>query len=342
MNRFLHIRSLTLMALAIAMVCLICEPATAAGIFGGKKVTTASTKKVGTIKGHVEEDDGTGLPPLKGPKKIVAVGKFENKSKFTGQFDLGTGFADMLANALDNANRFIVINRSNIEDILAEQDLAASDRTVTSGAAQTGKLLNAQFIIIGAVTEYTEVTEGGGGKIRIKGFDVGAKVTKAHIAIILRMIDTTSGQEITQRVEGKAQTTGVAADYNEADWGLGGKYFTKSPLGKAIQNAIDQGVLLLGTRMLKAEWTGKVVLAKPGKIYINVGERNGVKVGDTFVVYRRGEELRDPDTGELLDFEEEKLGSISVITVKEKIATCMEDELKEGAEVQKGDVLKIK
>lgn len=340
MNRFLHRRGLAVSAIAVATLCLICASATAMGLFGDE--TPTKPKKTGKIKGHVEEGDESGLPPLKGPKKVVAVGKFDNKTKFAGQFDLGSGFADMMANALDKADRFIVINRSNIEDILEEQDFAASDRTVTSGAAKTGKLLSAQFIVIGAVTEYEEVTEGGGGKVRIKGFDVGAKVTKAHIAVILRMIDTTSGEEFTQRVEGKAQTTGIAADYNEDDWGLGGQYFHKTPLGKAIQNAIDQGVILLGTRILNAPWTGKVVMAKPGKIYINVGERNGVKVGDTFVVYHRGEELRDPDTGELLDYEEEKLGTISIITVKEKIAICIEEELKEGAEVQKGDVLKLK
>ena len=341
MRVFLRIRRLAVPAIAAAALCLAGGPAAATGVLGDDD-DGPPPRKVGTIKVKAGDEDTTGLPPLKGPKKVVAVGKFDNKTDVKGQFHLGSGFADMMANALDRADRFIVINRSNIEDILDEQDLAASDRTVTSGAAETGKLLNAQFIVIGAVTEYEETTQDTGGAVRVKGFDLGARVTKAHIAVVLRMIDTTSGEEFTQRVEGKSQTTGVAADYNEADWGIGGKHFSKSPLGKAVQNAIDQGVVLVGTRILNAPWTGKVILAKPGKIYINVGERNGVKVGDTFVVYRRGEELRDPDTGELLDFEEEKLGTISVITVKEKLAICMEEELKEGAEVQKGDVLKLK
>jgi curli biogenesis system outer membrane secretion channel CsgG len=325
--------------LAIAAVgCLICG--SAAAMLSGDDTTT-EPGKMGTIKGSVEEGDESGLPPIKGPRKTVAVGNFENKTDFRGQFDLGSGFSDMLASALDNADRFIVINRSNIEAILEEQNFAASDRTVASGAASTGKLLSAQFFIIGAVTDYEEVTEGGAGGVRIKGFDVGAKITKAHIAVVLRMIDTTSGEEFTQRVEGSAQTTGIAADYNDKDWGVGGQYFHKTPLGKAVQNAIDQGVILLGTRILNAPWEGKVVMAQPGKIYINAGEREGIKVGDTFVVYHRGEELRDPDTGELLDFVEEKLGTISVITVKEKVSICTEDEIKEGAEIAKGDVLKM-
>jgi len=339
MNRVFHIRWLVALAAAAAVLCLIGRPAVATETSGADE-DAAEPGKTGTIVGHVEEDT-SGLPPLKGPKKVVAVGKFENKTQFVGQIDLGSSFADMMANSLDRAGRFIVINRSQIEEILEEQDFAASDRTVTSGAAKTGQLLNAEFFIIGAVTEYEEVTEAGGGGVRIKGFDVGAKITKAHIAVVLRMIDTTSGEEFTQRVEGRAQSTGVAANYDDADWGLGGKYFHKTPLGEAVQSAIDQGVILLGTRILNAPWTGKVVTATAGKIYINAGERNGVKVGDTFVVYHRGEELRDPDTGELLDYIEEKLGTISVITVKEKLSICIGEGLKEGAEIQKGDVLKL-
>jgi curli biogenesis system outer membrane secretion channel CsgG len=334
MNGLLHRHVPAALAIAALLLCVAFAPAVATAASGGDD----SERMTGTIVGEADE---SGLPPLKGPRKTVAVGNFENKTDFRGQFDLGSGFSDMLASALDNADRFIIINRSNIEQILEEQDFAASDRTVASGAASTGKLLSAQFFIIGAVTDYEEVTEGGGGGVRIKGFDVAAKITKAHIAVVLRMIDTTSGEEFTQRVEGKAQTTGIAADYNDKDWGLGGQYFHKTPLGKAVQNAIDQGVILLGTRILNAPWEGKVVTAQAGKIYINAGEREGIKVGDTFVVYHRGEELRDPDTGELLDYVEDKLGTISVVTVKEKVSICVEEDVKEGAEIQKGDVLKL-
>jgi len=338
MWRFFYTRTLLVLLIGMVALGVACSRAAALSVIGEEDT---GGRKTGTIKGHVEEGDESGLPPLKGPKKTVAVGAFENKTDFKGQFHLGEGFSDMMASALDRTERFIVINRSAIEDVLEEQDFAASDRTVTSTAATTGKLLNAQFLIIGAVTEYEETTQDTGGAVRIKGFDVGARVTKSHIAVVLRMIDTTSGEEFTQRVEGSAQTTGVAADYNDADWGIGGQHFQKSPLGRAVQNAIDQGVVLLGTRILDAKWEGKVVMANGDKIYINAGEREGIQVGDTFTVYHRGEELRDPDTGELLDFIEEKLGTISVVTVKEKVSICIEEELKEGAEIEKGDVLRI-
>jgi len=62
-------------------------------------------------------------------------------------------------------------------------------------------------------------------------------------------------------------------------------------------------------------------LAKNGKVYINRGTREGVSVGQTFNV-GKSEILRDPDTGEVLDQSLEKVGTIQVMKVKEKLSIC--------------------
>ncbi len=56
-------------------------------------------------------------------------------------------------------------------------------------------------------------------------------------------------------------------------------------------------------------------------MYINRGTREGVSVGQSFDVGKLTI-LRDPNTGELLDQSVEKVGSIQVVTVKEKISIC--------------------
>lgn len=340
MWRLFNRQGLILAALAVLVFGVPGAPVSAAATGDQPGDGSGEEPKTGTIKGHVEEGEVAGLPPLKGPKKIVAVGSFENKSGFVSEISLGDSFSDMLANSLDKTGCFIVVNRESLDQVLDEKTLARSDEAAKSAVAKTGQVLSAQYILVGAVTEFEQQTQETGGSIRIHDIGVGAKITKAHIAVVVRMINTQTSEEFTQRVEGKAQATGVAADYEGKDFGIGGEHFQKSPLGKAVQNALDQAVVLLGTRIINEPWTGKVVMAKEGKIYINAGERNGVNVGDVFVVYHRGEELRDPDTGELLDFIEEKLGTISVVTVQEKVAICIEDEIKEGAEIVTGDVLK--
>ncbi|MEF9438587.1 MAG: hypothetical protein L0922_07605, partial [Candidatus Mariimomonas ferrooxydans] len=67
--------------------------------------------------------------------------------------------------------------------------------------------------------------------------------------------------------------------------------------------------------------------------YINRGSREGVTASRSFIVGHT-EELRDPDTGELLDVSMEKAGEIVIETVKEKLsigrATAGAGKIKKG------------
>jgi curli biogenesis system outer membrane secretion channel CsgG len=41
---------------------------------------------------------------------------------------VGSGMSDMLADALVNSNRFIVLERQHVKDVMAEQDFGRSGR----------------------------------------------------------------------------------------------------------------------------------------------------------------------------------------------------------------------
>jgi len=79
-----------------------------------------------------------------GPKVRIAVTKFEDKSA-RGSEAIGTGMAEMLANALFATNRFIVLERQPLNDVLREQDLGASGRIKTEMAAPIGEIEGADL-----------------------------------------------------------------------------------------------------------------------------------------------------------------------------------------------------
>jgi len=56
------------------------------------------------------------------------------------------------------------------------------------------------------------------------------------------------------------------------------------------------------------------------KVTISIGSIDGVKKGDKYAVFRAGKELRDPKTGELLQFEEIFVGTIKVKELMPKTA----------------------
>ncbi len=79
--------------------------------------------------------------------------------------EIGEGMRQMLTTALFKSKRFAVVERELIDEVIKEQDLAASDRVQQGSGAATGGILGADLIIAGAVTEFVAdaVTVKAGG-----------------------------------------------------------------------------------------------------------------------------------------------------------------------------------
>ena len=90
-------------------------------------------------------------------------------------------------------------------------------------------------------------------------------------------------------------------------------------MGKAATDACNQALEFLIGQLDSIPWEGTVSLAKPDKLIITRGSREGVAVGMKFDI-GKVEEVVDDDTGEVLDSEMTKLGTVTVTEVKEKVA----------------------
>lgn len=254
-------------------------------------------------------------------KKTIAVSRFENKTSNLGQVTLGTGMADQLADALIQSGKFVVLERQTLEDVIVEQDIAASGRAAVSKVAKTGKLIPAQILIKGAVTEFESQSSSGSTGISFSGVSLGSSKTTAHVAVILRIIDSSTGQVLDSvRVEGEAQAGGMKIGVGIGGVGIGTQGFKKTPLGKATQIAIDKAVVKIIDKLAEVPFEGKIIKSENGVIYTNIGERNGVAAGTVFNVYSLGEEIVDSDTGESLGSEKTKVGSIKINSIQEKFS----------------------
>jgi curli biogenesis system outer membrane secretion channel CsgG len=273
-----------------------------------------------------------------GLRYSITVSKFENRSNWRGQWDLGDAWGAVLTDSLNQTGRFIVLGEKDMRlEAMEEQDFAASGRTAGGGkVVATGQMTPAQLLVKGDITQFEDGTAGGGGGIGFKGVRIGAKGGKAEINVVMYIVDSTTGQVMASKkcygeVTKKALSIGVDKGGFSGD--IGG--FKKTNAGKAVEKAVDEGVEFLISKLGEIPWTGTVVLVKGDTVYINRGTREGVSVGQVFNV-GTSEVLRDPDTGEVLDQTLEKVASIQVKTVKEKIATC---EITQGSGVEKGMVV---
>ncbi len=270
------------------------------------------------------------VPKLLGPKRSIAVGKFDSIGSFStlyGDWDIGGGLAAMLATSLEQSGQFIVLERAYAMQMMNEQQLKKGGMLKPGTEPQTGQMLGAQFLIYGSVTEFGTHDSGGGVGLEIGGFSpfsggLSNKSTTGSVAFDLRIVDASSGQVVQTATEHEAITTSstsVTGGYSGMT--LGGEKFNATPLGAATRRAIDHAVADIINAAAKVPWKGQVVDTEGKSVIINSGSKAGVKLGDRFVIEHPLKQLTDPATGEVLAERRQRLGSVQVDTVEEKISS---------------------
>ena len=275
-------------------------------------------------------------------KKRVAVIDFEYgtvRSAVAGLFgtdiDVGRGICDLLVKRLVQNGSYVVVERRAIDKILAEQNLSTSDRANPATAAQIGKILGLDAIIVGSITQFgaeTKETKVGGAGGGWTGFGVGGfgrKKTKAIVTLDARLIDVDTA-EILAVADGKGEskresTSLLGGGGSWRGFGAGAVDFSSSDfeetiLGEAVKAAVDQmtsGVIAakdkLQTRIVMVE--GLIAAVELDMVVLNVGAKSGLKAGDQLSVERVTREIKDPATGKVIRRLSSKIGVIEVTEV---------------------------
>jgi len=272
-----------------------------------------------------------------GLRYSVTVSEFDNQAGWSGQWDIGHAWGTVLTDMLNQSGRFIVLGETDMRrEAMAEQDLATSGATAGgSKAPVSGQLTPAQLLVKGAITHVQGKTKGGGGGIRVKGFKIGGGGGKGEVNATVYIVDSTTGQVLASgNVVGTSKRKAADIGYSTGSWGAAFGGHENDNVGLAVQAACAEAVEFLTAQLPDIPWTGSVVLTKPGKVYINRGEREGVTAGQMFSV-GTVDVIRDPDTGEILDEDMTELCRIQASQVKEKLTICTVVEGDAGA-VAKG------
>lgn len=304
------------------------------------------------------------LNAQEGRKKRVAIFDFEYgtvRSAVAGIFgsdvDVGKGISDLLVKHLVRDGSYSVIERKALDKILAEQNFSNSDRANPSSAAQIGKLLGVDAIIIGSITQFGQETKGTGiggvgggmGRIGLGGFK--RSNTKAIVTVDARIVDIDTG-EILAVADGKGEskrssTSMLGGGGSWRGFGAGGVDFSSSNfeetiLGEAVKGAVEEmstGIVAskdrLVARTVKVE--GLVAFVEAGQGVLNVGTSAGLKVGDQLDIERVTREIKDPSTGQVIRRMTSKVGTVKVVEADEGSAVV---QVLTGADIQVGDMAK--
>lgn len=284
-----------------------------------------------------------------GLKKTVSVDQFQATEAVGGSVT-AEGMTALLTAALVRDGRFVVVERTGLANILAEQALGQGAGTVAETAPKTGQLIGAGIVVRSAVTKYEPAASGGG--VAIGGLPLGTFLapfaTRAGLMhktavmdISLRLIDTSTGQVIsTSTAQGSASSTAANLTIVDSSSGasVGGDTFRATPIGQAGEQAIVKAVEQIAAGMKGVDWSALVVDASEGRVYVNAGAERNVQSGMVLNVYRKGKVFTDPSTGLVLDIAMEKIGVIRIDGVREKLSTAA---VVSGHTPVRGDLLKL-
>ncbi len=288
-----------------------------------------------------------GSASAQAPKKRVAVLNFEYGTVSTSvaqifgtNQDVGKGIADILVGRFVEGSVYSVYERKSIDKVMSEQNFSNSDRADPAAASKIGRILGVEAIIIGSITQFgrdDRSTKVGGGAIggitRRYGLGgIGKRDSKAVVGISARMVDTSTGEILaTANAVGESSRSGASliGAGGSAGTAAGGlidmnsKNFGATILGEAVNRAVtdlarqlESNAARLPTRVVVVE--GLVADVSGNTLVLNVGTRNGVKVGDRLEVKRQLREVRDPASGKVIRRVEQSLGAVVITEADEQ------------------------
>ncbi len=278
---------------------------------------------------------------LTGLKKRIAVVDFEDRSGWG--HNIGTGLADMLVTQLVKSGKFMVVERQELAKVLEEQGLGMSGAVTPQSAAKVGQLLGVELMVMGSVSEFGEKKSGIGGGIGKIGIGAGLSKRQARAVVDIRLVNTSTGEIVTaESAEGEEGSTKLDnVSVESIDFG-NPTYWDETLLGKASRKAIDKCVGYITKAMDKIPWEGKIIKVNDdGTVYMKPGSAGGVTPGMEFVVYSKGEEIIDPDTGLALGSEEKMIGKIKVAQDLAEGKACKAI-ITSGMGLKIGDVVRVK
>ncbi len=212
--------------------------------------------------------------------------------------------------ALLSARKFDLVSRreSVMRNIRDEQRFADSSYA-THDAAQQGKLQSAHLLLIPAVTGFSF----GANALKVPNLaSKYLRTDQGHLEMSAQVVDTKTGQiKTTFYMKSAFSTPEELVD--QAGGMPSGSHFTDMAKRVGAQ-MVDQ--------LLELVFPVEIISIQGPQVFINRGQDGGFKNGMLLNAYRKGQELKDPHTGEVLGSAEEMVGTVRVVRVNPKFTVA--------------------
>jgi curli biogenesis system outer membrane secretion channel CsgG len=283
-------------------------------------------------------------------KRRVAIEEFDYSTVYTAvqsifgtNVDIGKGISAMLTTRVSQGGKFTVVERRKINTVLKEQDFGASNRVKKGTGARIGEVRGADFSLMGDIVVFGRDDRRKSGILGGAGGGVGAVVGgsksagKAVVVLAYRLVDNETSEILAAgeaRGESKRESKSGFGGFFAGGALVGGGFsdrasnFGETIIGEAVMDAVDKLAVDFenaasgaANSQKEVEIEAMVADVAGGAMTINAGSAAGIQAGQKLTVYRKGKEIKDPQTGEVLDTQVDQIGTLTITTVRERIST---------------------
>jgi curli biogenesis system outer membrane secretion channel CsgG len=288
-------------------------------------IAISSIKATPSVAASVK--GGTTVDSVAGNASQVKV---DSTTLNTGQ-ELNRVIESLDSQLIDRVNatrKFDVLSRSDLADIVKEQDLGASGNVDAKTAAKAGKLSGAKYLLVCTVDDFQDYYE----KAVFEGTGRSASKRVFRFSVVGKMYESSTGKLI-ESANFQTGNDAFKLIQQERNYSVNNGLLSDEMM-VAISRSMAEKI---ANHVVDVIFPAKVLIKRDNVVTINRGEGGGVAEGDTFNVYALGEEMIDPDTKESLGHEEVKVGKVKISQVNPKtsMATILED-----TGIDKGAVLR--
>jgi curli biogenesis system outer membrane secretion channel CsgG len=233
-------------------------------------------------------------------KRKVAIARFSNETQYakgifyTKENDpISKQASDILSTKLAASNKFILLERDDLDKVLEEVEIAGN---------QDYQKVAADYLILGSVTEFGRKNVGD-----VNAFS-RSKTQTVQAGVSIRLVDVATGQIIySEEAKGEAETT------NKTVMGMGERTDYDATLSdKAISAAISKLTENIINNCMDRPWRSYFLSYDENGIFVSGGKSQNIKVGDFFDVVEKGKKVKNPQNGMMVELPGKTVGKVRV------------------------------
>jgi curli biogenesis system outer membrane secretion channel CsgG len=266
-----------------------------------------------------------------GLKRTIAVLPFEDNTSL-GESKAGEAASAMILGVLSRSGRFIIVERSNLEEVISEQALGQSGAITLESAVQAGRISGVQAIVLGSVESLDYSYNRKDLDSEKKDWGISLMGSRGFAEINCRLVDVVTGEILfSGRASGSHLRPGLGIRTEEFD--INDEHsLDETVVGVSLRKAANKMAADIVESVDRIRWYGKVIKSVEGNIYITPGINNGLEIGTRLriIPFTIRDDIEDIETAE----------SIAEIEVTGFVGTRLATaQLVSGSEIKSGYIV---